>query len=128
MSIDLDYAIKKDIRNNPVIREIDTRERREVRRIVWLAGLSVAMLLFSAWQHFEGIRYSRSIEQLKLDRAAEDVTNRQLRLNLEVLRAPQQIEKRARMLGLEPAASHNTMVIERVPSSTLPRAVVAQAH
>ena len=36
MNIDLEYAIKKDIRNNPVVREIDTQQKREFRRMVWL--------------------------------------------------------------------------------------------
>ena len=33
MSIDLEYAIKKDIRNNPVVREIDLQQKREFRRM-----------------------------------------------------------------------------------------------
>ena len=41
MSIDLEYAIKADIRNNPVIREADRRERREFQRIMLLACLAV---------------------------------------------------------------------------------------
>jgi hypothetical protein len=45
-----------------------------------------------------------------------------------VLRSPQEIEKRARAIGLVPAASQDTIVVERVPASTPPRAVVAQAH
>ncbi len=68
MSIDLEYAIKSDIRNNPVIRETDGRERREFRRIVLLASLAVGFVLFSAWQHFETLRYGYSIEQLRQDR------------------------------------------------------------
>ena len=69
MSIDLEYAIKTDIRNNPVVRETDVRERREFRRIVLLASLSVGLALFSAFQHFETLRYGYSIEQLRQDRA-----------------------------------------------------------
>ena len=53
MSIDVEYAIKKDIRNNPVVREIDFEQKREFRRTLILAGLIVAMLLFSAWQHLK---------------------------------------------------------------------------
>ena len=128
MSIDIEYAIKKDIRNNPVIRELDTRQKRDFRRVVLLAGLGVAMLLFSSWQHFETLRYSIAIEQLRLDRAYEETTNRQLRLNLEVLRAPQRIEREARELGLMPPLIRDTVVVERVPLSPPPRSVVAQAR
>jgi hypothetical protein len=129
MSIDLEYAIKKDIRNNPVLREVDTLERREFRRIVLLAGLAVAMLLFSAWQHFETVKYNRSIESLRLDRSREEAVNRQLRLNLETLRAPQHVEQRARReLGLATPSAVDTLVIERARASSPSRAIVAQAR
>ena len=129
MSIEIEYAIKKDIRNNPVIRELDTRQKREFRRIVWLAALSVTMLLFSAWQHFETVRYSSNIEQLRVYRAHEQTANRQLRLNLETLRTPQDIERRARReLGLVPATSRDTLILERVPGATASPDIVAQAR
>jgi hypothetical protein len=129
MSIDVEYAIKKDIRNNPVIRELDNRQKREFRRIVWLASLAVAMLLFSAWQHFENLRFGYRIEQLRLDRAQEETINRRLRVNLETLRAPRDIEQRARReLGLRPASPAETLVIERTQISTPSSAVVAHAR
>ena len=31
-SIDIEYAIKKDVRNNPIVREADTRQRQEFIR------------------------------------------------------------------------------------------------
>ena len=52
MSIDVEYAIKKDVRNNPIVREVDLAQRQEFRRNVWLGVLVVATLLFSAWQHY----------------------------------------------------------------------------
>jgi cell division protein FtsL len=129
MSLDVEYAIKKDIRNNPVIRDLDSRQRREFRRIVWLAGLAVCTLLFSAWQHFKTLQYGYDIEQLGLDRAAEETINRQLRLNLETQLAPQRIEQRARReLGLQTPASNETLVIERAPSSSPSSDIVARAR
>ena len=53
MNIDLEYAIKKDIQNNPVVREIDLQQKCEFNRMVWSATVIVGMLLFSAWQHLE---------------------------------------------------------------------------
>jgi cell division protein FtsL len=129
MSIDLEYAIKADIRNNPVIREADRRERREFQRIMLLACLAVGLLLFSAWQHFETLRYGYSIEELRRSRAKEESLNRQLRLNLETLRAPQKIEERARReLGLTAPSAAETIIIERTRSSAPPSGVVAQAR
>jgi cell division protein FtsB len=129
MSIDLEYAIKSDIRNNPVIRETDGRERREFRRIVLLASLAVGFVLFSAWQHFETLRYGYSIEQLRQDRQYEETVNRQLRLNIETLRAPQKLEERARReLGLVAPTAGDTVIIERTYLSTPSPGVVARAR
>ena len=52
MSLDVEYAIKKDIRNNPVVREVDVEHKRQLLRTVGLTLLVVAMLLFWAWQRF----------------------------------------------------------------------------
>ena len=129
MSIDLEYAIKSDIRNNPVIRETDGRERREFRRIVLLASLAVGLVLFSAWQHFETLRSGYSIEQLRQDREYEETVNRQLRLNVTTLRAPQKLEQRARHeLGLVAPTAADTVVVERTYLSTPSPDVVARAR
>jgi hypothetical protein len=125
MSIDLEYAIKKDIRNNPVIRELDTRERREIRRTIWLAGLTVGLLIFAVWQRVEMVQHGMDIEKLRTDLVHEENLNRQLRLNLETLRAPQEIEGRARReLGMGAAGPGETLIIERV-AATSPRGAVA---
>ena len=88
MSIELEYAVKKDIRNNSVVRQADARQRAELRRMVAMAALVVAMLLFSAWQHFGRLDATKTVEQLRAEYAREQAVNRQLRLNLERLRAP----------------------------------------
>ncbi|MCC7008722.1 MAG: cell division protein FtsL [Acidobacteria bacterium] len=128
MSIDLTYAVRKDIRNNPVVREHDLQQKREFRRIVALASLAVGMLLFSAWQHFQTRTHSMRIEALRVERAKEEAVNRKLRLNLEVLRAPDVIELRAtRELGLRAPTLAETVVIERARVATPPPAMVARA-
>jgi hypothetical protein len=45
MSVDLEFAIKQDIRNNPVVREVDTEQKREFLRLLAWAGIMVLMLL-----------------------------------------------------------------------------------
>jgi hypothetical protein len=127
MSIDVEYAIKKDIRNNPVVREIDLEQRQELRRTVWLAGLIVAMLLFSAWQHFTMVDYGYKVERLQQARASDEALNRKLRLEVETLRAPGEIETRAiRELHMVAPSSLNTLIIERAPSSVPSKAIVAE--
>ncbi|HEX7777619.1 MAG TPA: hypothetical protein VF424_00185, partial [Vicinamibacterales bacterium] len=82
MSIDLEYAVRKDIRNNPVVREIDLQQKREFNRMIWLAAMIVGMLLFSAWQHFEIVNSGYKVERLRVEKAAEESFNRKLRLEL----------------------------------------------
>jgi cell division protein FtsL len=126
MSIDPEFVVKTDIRNNPVIREADRRERREFRRIMLLASLAVGLLLFSAWQHYETLEAGYTIEQLRQFRADEEAINRQLRLNLATLRAPQKIEERARReLGLSAPTADETIVIERARPSAASAGIVA---
>jgi cell division protein FtsL len=129
MSLDLEYAIKKDIRNNPVVREIDVQQKREFRHTLVLAGLIVAMLLFSAWQHFKVIHSGYLLEELRSRQAAEESLNRKLRLEIETLRRPQELEERAaRLLQMELPSEKNTLVIERVRTATPGKAIVAKAR
>src|SRR6478609_8394974 len=100
MSIDVEYAIKTDIRNNPVVREADSQHDRDLRRTLLLATVTVAMLLFSVWQRSRVDLAGYRIEPLRAELAHEQELNRQLRLNLDTLRAPQVLEARATRLGL----------------------------
>ena len=61
---DLDYAIKKDVRNNPIIREADTRQHREFTRTAAIWALIVVMFLFAAWQHASVLQHEYQIERL----------------------------------------------------------------
>jgi cell division protein FtsL len=128
MSIDLEYAIKKDIRNNPVVREADSHQAHELTRTVLVAVLVVGVLLFSVWQHFEMVSARRRIEDLRSMRAEAEVHNRQLRLQLETLRAPSQIERRAQALGLRAPTMDETLIVERVRQAAPPGSVVARAR
>jgi hypothetical protein len=129
MTIDLEYAIKKDIRNNPVIREVDARERREIRRTIWLAVLSVAVLLFVAWQYSQNRAMGYALEALRLQLAQEEAANRKLRLAVDMRRSPAVIERRAlRELGMVAPAVENTLIVERVTAPALRGGIVAQVH
>ncbi len=128
MSIELEYAVKKDIRNNSVVRQADARQRAELRRMVAMAALVVAMLLFSAWQHFGRLAATKTVEQLRTEYAREQAINRQLRLNLERLRAPDALAPQADRLGMRPATLAETIVIERIHQPADGGSVMAHAR
>jgi cell division protein FtsL len=125
--MDFEYAIKKDIRNNPIVREVDEARQRQLWRSVGIGLFLVLVLLFSAWQHFELLRHGYQIERMQQERAAEEEINRHLRLEVETLRAPRRIEKIAtEQLQLVAPARGQAIVIERVTPSTPPdKSVVA---
>jgi cell division protein FtsL len=129
MSIDVEYAIKKDIRNNPVIREIDLDQKRDFLRTAGVAALVVGMLLFSAWQQFKIVQHGYDVEDLRELIAVEEAEQRKLRLELETLRRPQEVERRAtRELGLVAPSPQDVIVIERVRPSAPAGAIIAEAR
>jgi len=110
-----EYAIRKDVRNNPIVREVDERRQRELWQSMAIGSVLVIVLLFSAWQHFELIRHGYRLEQMQRERATEQEINRHLRLEIETLRAPQRIEKLAtEQIGMVAPAVGDATVIERV--------------
>jgi cell division protein FtsL len=125
--MDFEYAIKKDIRNNPIVREVDEARQRQLWRSVGIGLFLVVVVLFSAWQHFELLRHGYRLEQMQRERAAESDINRHLRLEMETLRAPQRIEKLAtERLGMVTPGDHEAVVLERVATTPPPaRSVVA---
>lgn len=126
MSIDVEYAIKKDVRNNPVVREVDVQQKREFLRTAYLAALIVALVLFSAWQHFQIIDTGYALQTLEAARAAEESANRQLRLEFETMRAPQRIEQIAlQKLHMVAPTAKDTLIIERAKPAAASQAIVA---
>src|SRR5215469_15467453 len=88
-----EYAIRKDVRNNPIVREVDRARQRELWTSAGVAAFLVLVLLFSAWQHFELLRHGYELEQLQRARAAEEEVARHLRLEIETLKSPARIEQ-----------------------------------
>jgi cell division protein FtsL len=109
-----EYAIRKDVRNNPIVREVDEERQKELWQSVGIVVVLVLVLMFSAWQHFELLRHGYRLEQMQREHAAEDDINRHLRLEIETLRAPQRIEKLATdRLGMVAPAADEAIVLER---------------
>ncbi len=123
-----EYAVRKDVRNNPIVREVDEARQRDLWKWAGIAGFVAAVLLFSAWQHFELLRHGYQIEQLKRERAVEDEASRQLRLEIETLRSLQRIEKLAtERLHLVAPEGDQAQVIERViPADPPASSVIAR--
>lgn len=120
-----EYAIKKDVRNNPIVREVDEHRLREQWRSVALGVLFVAVLLFSGWQRVELLQHGYRLEHLQKERGNEEETNRHLRLEIETLRSPQRIESLAiGRLHLVTPATGSAIVIERVVPADPPGASV----
>ncbi|MBF8300097.1 MAG: cell division protein FtsL [Acidobacteria bacterium] len=123
-----EYAIKKDVRNNPIVREVDRDRHREMWRAAAVSVFLVSVLLFWAFQHFELLRHGYRVEQMQRDRAAETEANRHLRLEIDTLRSPIRIERLATArLHMVAPGPDDASVIERVlPAAPPPRSVVAR--
>jgi cell division protein FtsL len=128
MAEPFEYAIKKDVRNNAIVREVDEARQRELWKTVGVGALIVLVFLFSAWQRTELLKHGYQIEQMQKERAVEEEHGRHLRLEIETLRAPDRIEALATgRLHLVAPTRDEAIVIERILASDPPaKSVVAQ--
>ena len=122
-----EYAIKKDVRNNPIVREIDRERNREFVRSVAIGVFLVSVLLFWAWQQFELRRNGYRLEQVQQERAVEADVNRHLRLEVQTLQAPERIERIAlnRLRMVAPRAEDASVIERVIETPPPPRSVVA---
>lgn len=122
-----DYALRKSVRNNAIVREVDPGSQRDLRWSLAIGAVLVAVLMFDAWEHFELIRHGYEVEAMQRARAEEEEAQRHLRLQSESLRAPQRIEHlAASRLGMVTPTSADTIVLERVlPTEPPAKSVVA---
>ena len=124
--VDFEYAIKKDVRNNPIVREIDEARQRQIRRSLLIGALLVGVMLFSAWQNAALVQHGYRLQRLQEQIEAEKVINRRLRLEIETLRSPERIEDLAKRLKLVAPSSEEAIVVERViPPAPPDKSVVA---
>jgi cell division protein FtsL len=126
---DFEYAIKKDVRNNPIVREVDEARQRQLWRSVAIGALLVLVLLFSAWQHFELVRHGYLMERLQQERGAEEEINRHLKLEIATLSSPSRIEHIAtKELRLVEPKADQAIVIERVATPSPPAKSIVAAR
>jgi cell division protein FtsL len=122
-----EYAIKKDVRNNPIVREIDRSHRRGMWRAVGIGVVVVSIVLFAAWQRDELVRHGYRVEQMQRERATEAEIYRHLRLEVETLRSHARIEQLAmdRLQMVAPGPGDAAVIERASPSAAPPPSVVA---
>jgi cell division protein FtsL len=123
-----EYAIKKDVRNNPIVREVDEARQRELWTSGGIAALLVLLVLFSAWQHFELLRHGYRVEEMQREKGEQEEVGRQYRLEIDTLRSPRRIEALAtEQLHLVRPTGADAIVIERaIPAEPPASSVVAR--
>lgn len=111
-----DFAdlVSPQIRNAPIVHELDRARQRELRGSLILAVPLVAVLLFSVWQHFELLQHGYRIEQMRQEYAGQQELNRHLRLEIATLRSPARIERIATgQLHMVALAGEQELFMER---------------
>jgi len=124
--VDFEYAIKMDVRNNPIVREIDETRQRELWRSMLVAIGLVAVVLFSLWQRFSVMRIGSDIERMQRELQEEREVSGQLRLEVETLSAPRRIERLATggPLYMTMPDRRSTLILERATAVTPPSGAV----
>ena len=116
-----EYAIKKDVRNNPIVREVDRERHREMWRSVSVGVFLVAVLVFFVWRQVELLRHGYELGDLQAELATQEKANEQLRVQIEILRAPDRIEALARrQLRMVTPGPDDQGVIQRVIANEAP--------
>jgi len=111
--MDFEHAIKMDVRNNPIVRELDQARQRELWRWMLVGGALVGVILFSLWQRFSVMRVATQIESTERDLGQARELQRRLRLDVERLSAPRRIEQLALRNHMVHADRTTTRIIVR---------------
>ena len=123
-----EFAIKKDVRNNPIVREVDRERHREMWRSVTIGAFLVIVVLFSMWQHIRVLQFGYQMEPMQRELAEERERQRHLRLEIETLRSPDYIEQRAtnELRMVAPGPDDSEIIGRVIPAQAPPRSVVAR--
>jgi cell division protein FtsL len=91
-----EYAIKKDVRNNPIVREIDRERHREMWRSAGVCVFLVFVLVLFVWRHTDMLHRDVETYSLQTDIDVMKKQNDQLRIEIATMRAPKLIDQRAK--------------------------------
>jgi cell division protein FtsL len=124
-----EYGLRKVVQNHPIVREIDEVRQREMWQWVWMGVVLVLVLLISTWLRGRLLQHAYQMGRLQDTRAAEQATNRQLRLDIETLSSPKRIEDLAtgRLQMIAPGLD-DAFVLERVMAPKRPPSSVVAAR
>ena len=125
--MDFEHAIKMDVRNNPIVRELDQARQRELWRWMLVGGALVGVILFSLWQRFSVMRVATQIESTERDLGQARELQRRLRLDVERLSAPRRIEQLALRNHMVHADRTTTRIIVRPVEGAGDEQVAAQS-
>ena len=122
-----EYEVTPNVQNTAIVREHDKGQQSELWRWVRWGVVLVAVVLFSAWQNFELIQHGYRIEDLRKEHEIEKSKNQHLRLEIENLTSPKEVERIAtEKLNLVVPSQDQVVVIERVEVAPPPdTAIVA---
>jgi cell division protein FtsL len=120
-----EYAIRKDVRNNPIVREVDRDRHREMWRSVGLGSFLVAALIFFVWRQVELLQHGYEVSELRDQRIAQEKVNDSLRVTVETLKAPSRIEdlatRKLRMIipAPEDQGAIELVIVDEGPDSSV---------
>ena len=109
-----EYAIKKDVRNNPIVREIDRERHREMWRSAGVGLFLVAVLVFFVWQQTNLYRQDNLVHDAQADLARQQKMNEQLRAQIATMKTLAVIDQKARHLKMVTPGADDSSVIPRV--------------
>lgn len=96
------YTQNRSIENTHIVRERDRERFRELLAVFLLAAPIGLFLLLFTWQNIEVIRLGRQATELQSVRKELQDRNRDLRLRIQRMTSLDEVERRARALGLRP--------------------------
>ena len=124
-AVDFEYAIKKDVRNNPIVREVDRERHREMLRSLAVGSFLVAALVCLLWRHNELVFSGYEIGTVRANRMAQEKINEHLRVEIETLKSLARLDTFAKHdLHMVVPAPEDHGVIERVVSDESPSSSV----
>lgn len=123
-----EYAIKKDVRNNPIVREIDRDRHRELWRTMLVGLFFVAVLMFSASRRLGPVHHTQQLDELQDQLTTEERIRDSLLIENEMLRAPARIQRLARekLHMVVPGPGDHDVILRVMPSPPPPRTAVAR--
>ena len=119
--MDFEHAIKMDVRNNPIVREVDRERHREMWRSLGVGAFLVAVLVFFVWRHNQLLWTGYEVGMIQAERIEQEKRNERLLLEIETLRSLSRLELLARRdLKMIDPAPEDHEVIERVLPNDAP--------